>query len=120
MAKGREKHQARLDAIQMFGKDLARRAGRRCELCEESDDLRIYDADPEAEPDMDTLALLCGRCREVLEGRKADPSTLRFLEGAIWSDVAPIGGLAQRMIRRVDADWAREALALLPEEPGEG
>lgn len=115
MSKGKAKHQARLDAIQFFGKDLARRASRRCELCEENDDLRIHDTDLEVEPEMETLALLCARCRAVLEGRKDDPETLRFLEGAIWSDQAPIGALAKEMIRAVDADWAREALSLLPE-----
>ena len=115
MAKGKAKHQARLDAIQFFGKDLARRAGRRCELCEANEDLRIHDTDPEVEPAMETLALLCARCRAVIAGRKDDPETLRFLEGAIWSDQPLIGTLAKRMLREVDADWAREALSLLPE-----
>lgn len=115
MAKGKAKHQARLDEISFFGKDLARRAGRKCELCEGKDNLRTYDTSPDAEPSMDTLVLLCDRCRHVYEGRKDDPQTLRFLEGAIWGEVEPMKSMALKMLKAVDAHWAREALSLLPE-----
>lgn len=110
MARGLDKHRERLDAIAFWGKDLARRASRKCELCEDNDDLRPYDLDPEAEPSLETLVLGCGRCREVLDGGAADPRTLRFLEGVVWSDVTPVTAAARRMLESVDEDWARDAL----------
>ena len=113
MAKGKAKYQARLDAIQLLGKDLARRAKRRCEFCESKDDLRPYDATPEDEPSLDGLALLCGRCRAVLDGRGDDPQTLRFLEVAVWSDIPAIGNSAKALLRRLDAAWARDTLELV-------
>lgn len=113
MASGKQKHQDRLDAIALQGKDLARRARRTCELCEDRGELRPYDLDPEAEPSLDTLVLLCVRCREVADGRVDDPRTLRFMETAIWSEVEPVAGLARRLIQRVDADWARQAYDLV-------
>lgn len=113
MAKGKAKHQERLDAIQAFGKDLARRARSKCELCESSDDLRIFDADAEADPDLDTLLLACVRCRALFEGRIGDPKELRFLETAIWSEVSPVASMAREVIKRVDSDWARHALELV-------
>ncbi len=113
MAKGREKYQARLDAISLQGKDLARRAKRKCELCEGAGDLRAYDGDPDAEPSLETLALACERCRAVLDGRKDDERTLRFLETAIWSEEAIVAALAKRMLGSVDAAWAREALDMV-------
>ena len=113
MSKGKAKHQARLNAIQAFGKDLARRARSKCELCEENDDLRIVDIDSENEPSFDTLMLTCARCRAVLDGRRDDPKTLRFLETAIWSDIVPVAVSARTQIKQVDADWARDALELV-------
>ncbi len=113
MAKGRQKHQARLDAIAFQGKDLARRARRKCEFCEGSGDLRAYDGDEDAEPSLETLALACERCRSILDGRKDDERTLRFLETAIWNEEAIIARLAKQMLTGVDADWARSALEML-------
>jgi len=113
MAKGKAKHQARLDEISLLGKDLARRANRKCELCEGKGDLRPYDSAPDDAPSMDTLALLCERCRAIAEGRDDPQETLRFLENAIWSPIPAVGGTARAVLRRVDAPWARAALDLL-------
>ena len=113
VAKGKAKHQARLDAIGLLGKDLARRASRKCELCEGKDDLRPYDTAPDAPPQMDALALLCTRCRAIADGRDDPERTLRFLESAIWSPYVGGGSTARSVRARVDADWARAALELL-------
>ena len=113
MAKGLDKHRARLDAINLLGKDLARRAGRKCEWCEESGSLKPLDLAPDAEPDMDTLVMLCERCTAVAGGRKDDPRTLRFLEGAVWSDVEPVQSSARAALANVDAQWARDTMDML-------
>ena len=113
MAKGRQKHQARLDEISFQGKDLARRAKRKCEFCEGTGDLRPYDGDEDAEPSLDTLVLACERCRAILGGRKDDERTLRFLETAIWNEQPVIARLAKDMLTGVDADWARAALDMI-------
>ncbi|MEM9188032.1 MAG: hypothetical protein AAGF12_02560 [Myxococcota bacterium] len=113
MAKGRERHQARIDAINLLGKDLARRARRKCELCESGGELRPFDTAPDDEPSLDTLVLLCNRCRGLAEGGTAPAAELRFLEVAIWSEVPPIASTAKRVIANVDADWARAALEMI-------
>lgn len=113
MAKGYDKHRARIDAIALLGKDLARRARRKCELCEQADDLRPYDTAPDDEPSLDTLALLCARCRAVADGRRDDPRTLRFLEGSVWSEVEVVAALARTLLAEVDASWARDTLDML-------
>ncbi len=113
MAKGHQKHQARLDAINFHGKDLARRAKRKCELCEDNDDLRIYDTKPDEEPELETLVLLCARCRKFADGHDPDPRTLRFLEGAVWNEQTHIATLARQLLARVDAQWARDTLDML-------
>ena len=112
MAKGLEQHRRRQQEISLLGKDLARRANKKCELCESSGSLRPYDTEPESEPQLSTLALLCDRCRDVIGGRKEDPRTLRFLETAVWNEQPQIAALAKAMLAKVDADWARECLAM--------
>ncbi len=119
MARGLDKHRARLDAIQFLGKGLARRAKRKCELCEHGDDLRPYDTAPNDEPSLEALALLCERCRDVADGRKDDARTLRFLEGAVWNETPIVATLARRMLSELDVDWARDTLDLLPAETDE-
>lgn len=113
MAKGKAKHEARLAEISLLGKDLARRANKKCELCEGKGDLRAYDSAPDAPPTMDSIALFCADCRARAGGRDDDEAELRFLENAIWSDVTAVSTTAQAMLRRVDAGWARAALDML-------
>lgn len=113
MAKGREKHQAHLDEISLLGKDLSRRASQKCELCEGKGDLRPYDTAPDDEPTLDTIALLCERCRALAGGKTGPQETLRFLENAIWSPYPAVASVARAAIARVDADWARMALEML-------
>ena len=113
MARGRERHEARLAEINRLGKDLARRAKRKCELCEEAGDLRPYDSAPDDEPTLETLALLCARCRDLASGSSLDTRTLRFLEQAIWSEVELVAAIARRALGDIDERWARDALELV-------
>ena len=112
-SKGRDKYEARQAEVAGFGKELARRGRSRCELCEGRDGVRTHDTDPESAPSLETLLLLCERCRDLVAGADQDPRTLRFLEGAIWSETPIAQQLARRLIVDVDADWAREARELL-------
>lgn len=113
MVRGYDKHQERLAAVGLLGKDLARRAGRRCEWCEGQDDLRPWDAAPNDEPELDTLALFCARCRDVASGGKADPRELRFLEGAVWHECTAVSETARKTLRGLDTAWARDTLELV-------
>ena len=90
-----------------LSKALAKRAGFRCEWCEGSSDLRPWDYRPEAEPAEEGLALLCGRCRELAGGGKADVNELHSLRNALWSQVPAVAeGVARvgRPARAPDAD----------------
>ena len=113
MAKGREKVEARKHALSLLGKDLARRAQRRCEFCEARDDLRPHDTSPTDEPSLDALVLLCQRCRRLVAGEPVDARQCRFLEGAVWSEVPVVADLAKQCLGRIDADWARDTLDMV-------
>ena len=111
MAKGKQKHQARLDAINLLGKDLARRAGRACELCSSRDDCRTHDLEPDKKPELDHLLLLCGACRDLVDRPGQRPADhMRFVANHCWSDVRPVQRIVQQLLAPLTEDWAREAL----------
>ena len=107
MTRGYDKHQQRTQTIQLLGKDLARRAQRRCEWCEGRETLHTYDTAPKEEPVLDTVMLLCSRCRDVADKKLPnDLRTLRFLEGAVWNEQVIVSSKAKAALRIVDTDWA--------------
>ena len=111
MAKGKQKHQARLDAINLLGKDLARRASRACELCESRDDCRAHDLEPEKKPELDHLILLCGSCRDLVGRPGQRPAEhMRFVANHCWSEILPVQRMVQQLLQPLSEDWAGEAL----------
>lgn len=116
MAKGYEVNQARVGTLALFGKDLARRAHSRCELCEASGvKLSAYEVPPvPALPEFERCVFICDPCREQVENpRKFEPGEhWRCLTQAVWGDLPAVQVLAVRLLRRQAATqpWAREAL----------
>lgn len=116
MAKGREEHEARVAALGALGKDLARRAKSKCELCERGGErLAIFEVPPvPREPDFGRCLLLCADCGD----QAGDPRRLRvgeqwrFLSGQAWSENPMVQVVSVRLLKRLakDQDWAREAL----------
>lgn len=110
MAKGYQANKEHMEAINIFGKALGKRAGFKCEWCESKDDVRTWDYRPDSEPDMDSLALLCGRCRELADGQKADLNELRSIRNALWSNVPAVAEGAARVLAQCKEVWTREAI----------
>jgi len=110
MAKGYQANRERLEAISAFGKAVGKRAGFKCEWCESRDDLRCWDYRPDFEPDLKNLALLCGRCRDLADGRKADLNELRSIRNALWSNVPAVAEGAAAVLAQCRESWVREAI----------
>ena len=110
MAKGYQANKERQEAIGSFGKGIGKRAGFKCEWCESKDDLRVWDYKLDLEPTEDNLALLCCRCRELAEGRKADLNELRSIRNALWSNIPAVAEGAARVLARCREPWVREAI----------
>lgn len=120
MAKGRDKHHAHRDAVTGLGRGLNRRAKSQCELCSDRTSLKVVEVDgsPFDEPDELWALMLCSRCEGLVSGSEEPANTLRFLETAVWSELQPVQLQAVRLVRAVDASWARdctESLYLDPE-----
>ena len=119
MSRGRDAHQAHLQAVTMLGKNLTRRAGSLCELCNGADDLRVIEIAPVSEsPSEDAAILACAACRDVLTAKRLpkDTSTLRFLEGTVWAEPLPVRVAAIQLLRRLahdNTEWASQCLESL-------
>jgi len=110
MAKGYQANKDRQAALSGFGKAIGKRAGFVCEWCGEKEELRVWDLKPDLEPAMESLALLCGRCRTLADGRKADLNELRAIRNALWSDIPAVAEGAAAVLARCKEPWIREAI----------
>ena len=111
MAKGRDKHQAYLDALNSFGKQLARRSGRKCELSGATGPLVIYDLiGPPKPPELTHILLVSESMKQSLDGEKLVESELRFLENCVWSTEPAVRHASVELLSRISEDWARSAI----------
>lgn len=110
MAKGYQANKEHQEEISLFGKAIGKRAGFKCEWCEGKEELRVWDYRPEAEPELETLALLCQRCREWAAGRKAAANELHDIRNALWSDIPAVAEGAARVLAQCRDSWARDAI----------
>ena len=117
MAKGLLKHQERQSALGLLGKDLARRARSKCELCEASGvSLTTYEVPPEpSEPDMDHCVMICDTCKDqLLHPKRSQPDHWRCLTKSIWSEVPVVQALSLRYLRKLaeEHQWAADTLEI--------
>jgi protein PhnA len=115
MGKGYETHQARVQALQGLGKDLARRAKSKCELTGVSGvPLKAYEVPPVTdEPDIDRTLLVSEACLEVLEHpKRLKGREWQGLAEIVWSEMPAVQVVAWRMLTQLAKyeDWAREVV----------
>jgi protein PhnA len=115
MGKGYDIHQARVTALQLIGKDLARRAKSKCELTGAAGvKLLPYEIPPvAAEPDLERTLLVSEACHEVLENpKRLAGRQWNGLAERVWSENPAVQVVAWRMLKRLaqNEDWAREVL----------
>ena len=110
MAKGYQANREHQEEISSLGKAIGKRAGFKCEWCEGKEELRIWDARPDAEPGMESLVLLCQRCRDWAGGRKGAANELHAIRNALWSDIPAIAEGAAKVLAQCQEVWAREAI----------
>tara|TARA_B100000609_G_scaffold159336_2_gene130898 strand:+ start:5438 stop:5824 length:387 start_codon:yes stop_codon:yes gene_type:complete len=111
VAKGKDKHNAYQNALQLLGKDLARRAKSKCELSGTPGTLRIFDLEGfGTEPSLDHTLMVCPEVAAHLEHKGLKGAALHYLETAVWSELPVIRRAAVRILEAVDEPWAREAI----------
>ncbi len=116
MVRGYDKHQGRLEALAALGRALARRSHSSCELCAATQvRLDPFEVPPLGEePLLERTLLLCERCRQGVSAvKRIDGAAWRFLETAVWSELAPAQALSLYLVRSLAGrgeSWAVDLL----------
>ena len=115
MAKGYQANREHQAALSALGKELTRRAGSKCELCESGGvPLSPYEIPPAPpEPSVDHCVFICDSCRSQIEKPKSiRPETWRPLTNTVWSDLPPVQVMAIRVLSHLakSEPWASEIL----------
>jgi protein PhnA len=124
MSKARDKHQERHHNLSQFGKDLVRRCGAHCELCNTSGvALSIYEVPPvAAEPQYEHCLMICDTCHTQIERpKRLDPNHWRCLGTTMWSEVMAAKVTAIVILNHLakKESWAQELLEQAYLEPEE-
>lgn len=93
---------------------LAKRSGNKCELCEATGSLKIYEVPP-ATGNMDDAILVCPKCLAQIEKKEElDSAHWQCLTTSMWSEVPAVQVMAWRMLNRLRYEsWAAEQLDML-------
>lgn len=93
---------------------LAKRSGNKCELCEATENLKVYEVPP-ATGNMEDAVLVCLKCLAQIEKKEElDSKHWQCLTTSMWSEVAPVQVMAWRMLNRLrNESWAAEQLEML-------
>jgi len=122
MSKGYNEHQGRLRSLASFGKDLARRARSKCELCEAAGiPLTTFEVAPVTNPpEFGHLILVCATCADCLaRNRYPEPARWRCLNNTVWRETPAIQVAAVRILRALakTEPWATDLLESVYLEP---
>ncbi len=93
---------------------LAKRSGNKCELCEATENLKVYEVPP-ATGNMEDAVLVCPKCLAQIEKKEElDSKHWQCLTTSMWSEVAPVQIMAWRILNRLrNESWAAEQLEML-------
>lgn len=94
---------------------LRARSGNKCELCESTEQLKVYDVPPSAANHADREVLVCHTCLEQIEKKQElDSNHWQCLTTSMWSEFAPVQVVAWRMLNRFrNESWAADSLDML-------
>lgn len=91
---------------------LLERSGNKCELCEASAALEIYEVKSPLGVSEDSCAMLCDKCiSQLAPAADLDSKHLGSLRTSIWSPVPAVQVLTWRLLNRLKSEsWASDSL----------
>jgi protein PhnA len=99
----------------MLEQELQQRSESKCELCNASENLNVYEVPPESKASIDDCILLCDVCLSQIENTvELDPNHWRCLNDSMWSQVPAVQVMAWRMLTRLKSEgWPQDLLDIL-------
>lgn len=100
---------------------LRERAGNKCELCAETNDLSTYKLPPKEEEDISNYILVCNKCSDQLTNQdNLDGNHLRCLNDSMWSEVPAVKVIVWRLLTGLKSNgWSQDLIDMMYLEDAE-
>lgn len=94
---------------------LLKRSENKCELCQSSEALKLYQVPPQSTSNEDNSIMICDKCFSQIEKKEElDVNHWRCLTGSMWSEVPGVQVVSWRMLNRLNNEsWAIDNLDML-------
>ena len=94
---------------------LNARSNGKCELCEATTELSVFDVPPDTGANADKCVLVCKTCRGQIENpSQMDAQHWRCLSDSMWTPEPAVQVMAWRMLNRLNTEsWAQDLLDML-------
>lgn len=95
--------------------ELITRSGNKCELCNATNNLTVYEVPPTDNANADNSILVCKTCLDQIEKtEQINAEHWKVLTETMWSEFAPVQVVAWRMLSRLrNEGWAADSLDIL-------
>jgi len=96
-------------------KQLQERSESKCELCNSTSNLSVYEVPPVSIVNADNSIYVCQTCKSQIEKtEQIDPEHWKVLSETMWSEHAPVQVVAWRILSRLrNESWAIDNLDIL-------
>jgi protein PhnA len=91
---------------------LIKRSEQACELCQSTNDIKMYEVLPQQGSNEDDTIMICEECRKQVDKKAAlESNHWKCLKESMWSEVPGVQVLSWRMLNRLrNESWAAESL----------
>ncbi|WP_353779629.1 PhnA domain-containing protein [Winogradskyella sp. 3972H.M.0a.05] len=95
-------------------RDLQKRSHNCCELCKQTENLRVFTVPPASQSLQDSL-YVCDTCEDQMTNSdNIDPNHWRCLNDSMWSEHRAVQVMAWRMLNRLKAEgWPQDLLDMM-------
>ncbi|EDP71263.1 uncharacterized Zn-ribbon-containing protein involved in phosphonate metabolism [Flavobacteriales bacterium ALC-1] len=95
-------------------RELQKRSGSRCELCNSEEKLSTYTVPDIKENGLKTALYACNICAEQMnDADQIGANHWRCLNDSMWSEYDAVKIMAWRMLNRIKADWPQDLLGMM-------
>ena len=96
-------------------RELQKRSNSQCELCTNSENLKVYQVLPTQKGDVEDNLMSCSVCINQIEDPEAtDANHWRCLNDSMWSEHKAVQVIAWRMLSRLRAEgWPQDLLDMM-------
>ncbi|WP_408095556.1 PhnA domain-containing protein [Peredibacter sp. HCB2-198] len=91
------------------------RAGSKCELCSDTNNLSLYEVQPITKIDENSAVIVCQKCKDQIESATSlDAHHWHCLNASMWSEFLPVQVMSYRILSLLKEEpWARDLLEQL-------